>query len=293
MANVKTWDFTFFTENVLPATLASEIKVESTKYAFQLEKCPTTGNRHFQGRVRMRKRMRLSQIKLAIDCLHGAHWSPTANCNTKEFNYALKKESRIEGPWTDKDNAASTFKPYDVVQLEEKGLDGWMQYVVNTCHAQKDNKTRDMRSIHVLVDEEGRCWKTAFARWMRFHGYARPVPPYRRFQDLIAHVMAHESDAYIFDLPRDFVEDENKKKRPMGDFFQAIEQIKNGELVEWRYNAQEVVRERPLIWIFTNKMLPTSSLSADRWKFHTIDTIDGDIIHMGEELLEWEDDYAY
>ena len=77
----------------------------ANKFVFQKEQ-GEGGFKHYQVRLRTRKRYYLGQfVNLFREQLWCGHISPTSTHvhNTRNFNYVLKLDGRLEGPWKDED----------------------------------------------------------------------------------------------------------------------------------------------------------------------------------------------
>ena len=79
------------------------------KFVFQLEKSSPTdknpdGYIHWQCRINLVKKKTLASAVKELGEAIGAHVSPTStnvHINAKSFNYVMKEDTRLEGPWTD------------------------------------------------------------------------------------------------------------------------------------------------------------------------------------------------
>lgn len=267
---VNTWDFTFWFQGnnkwTNPTDYMNALRERCSKWAFQLEKSEE-GQLHLQGRIRLRQKMRLAGVKAAFqDIMPGAHWSVTSagNAHSNHFNYCVKLHTRVEGPWTDKMEEAPV-KQHEVDLLDEKGLLPWQEYIVEDCRRQNEVKTRDGRSVNVLVDKKGHVGKGALMAWMEYKGFIEVLPGYlETAEKVIGYCIDRPSIAYAFDLPRSLA------KTKMNQLYTAIESIKDGRLIDPRFKGRKRIIQRPALWIFTNKAPRSRYLSADRWKLWMI-----------------------
>lgn len=67
--------------------------------AVQKEKCPDTAREHYQGFLMLTKPMRLMSIKAILQC-ESAHLEKTKGTPQQAWEYCVKDDTRIEGPWT-------------------------------------------------------------------------------------------------------------------------------------------------------------------------------------------------
>ena len=225
------------------------------QFVFQLEKGDTTGFLHFQCRVSLIKKKRFNAIKkLVSEGKIFGHWTPTTNGvhNGNNFNYVMKEDTKIDGPWTDKDE--EQIKTKQIEQFLKYDLRPYQQYIFD--EAQKFN----MRSIHLIYDKVGNIGKSIFGEFMEYYGLAEEIPPFRMMDDIFAWVATRPiKKAYFVDMPR------GMKKDKLGDFYSGIEIIKNGVAYDKRYSAKKIRFDRPQIFIFTNTLPVLELMSRDRW----------------------------
>lgn len=202
--------------------------------------------------------------------------SPTCNSvvgdkGRKTFSYVLKEDTRIEGPWRDTDEVKVCTKSVEF--LQKKGLDPWQNEILESL------KNYDHRSINVLVDKRGNIGKTTFEDWLTFHGHACDLwfGPRKDMMEE-AYAMRGKS-AYTINLPRAL----NKKE--MHEFWEFIEQLKDGRVRDARYKAKRMRMERPVIWIFTNDRPLLETQSMDRWKFWEVDG-DNNLVPEGMDFVD-------
>lgn len=165
----------------------------------------------------------------------------------------------MEGPWKDDDDEPEV-KTREVKKLESSGLYPWQAAVVQSCKDQLVEGKEDDRHINVIVDVAGGIGKGSLGSFIRYHKLASYLPPALTSRDLIAFAMKFKSHAYVFDMPRSM-----PKGKALADFYNGIEQIKDGRLYEARYSPQMMTIERPAIWVFSNEMPDVSMLTKSRW----------------------------
>lgn len=224
-------------------------------WTFQLEKGETTGFLHFQCRVSLIKKKRLTAImKLVKEGKLFGHWSPTSNevHNGNNFNYVMKEDTKIAGPWKDTDAVKLLTK-----QLKEfltHDLYPYQRYIFET------SQKFDMRSIHIVYDSVGSMGKSIFGEFMEFYDLAEEIPPFRMMDDIFQWVCTRPiRPSYFVDMPR------GMKKDRLGDFYSGIEIIKNGVAYDKRYSGKKIRFDRPQIFIFTNTLPSFELMSKDRW----------------------------
>lgn len=232
-------------------------------FVFQKERCDKTQRIHWQVRLSLHKKKRASEcIKYVIPQFPG-HWTVTTlavHDNPNQFNYVMKADTRIEGPWSEKDVPAERPPETRMVKammshFEANSLYPYQQY----CFDQSTEYNH--RWIDLFLDQTGHLGKSAFCEWLEYMGKAVEVPPLRDMQDLVGFVMdMPESTCYMIDMPR------GMKKDKLAEFYAGIETMKNGYLYDKRYHGRKKRIERPRIFIFTNTVPVLDLLSADRWR---------------------------
>lgn len=260
------WDFTLKSEDVDFNNLVSTLKLNCKMWVFQKEKGEETGFIHYQGRFSLFKKARKGPVLVAFSDFPNIRVSVTCSkvagktSKQTKFDYVLKVESRIEGPWTDK--AAPKFIPSDVLKI--KTLYPWQQRVKDIACDTTDDDERD-RGIHYVCCHEGKKGKSSFIKWMFCNGFAEMLGAMDTAKDLGRAAYCLESNkCYLFDLPRSL------NKRALGPFFQGIEDLKNGIAVDDRYEYKRKLMNPPRVIIFANSLPDMRCLSKDRWIFWTI-----------------------
>ena len=236
------------------------LKKWAKKWVFQKEK-GDSGYIHYQGRISLIKKREPEVLKNVLrragdlDCFQFIAPTTTAE-HQKEAFYAMKEDTRIEGPFRDTDE--ERYIPRQIREIEE--LRPFQQTII-----EKANEW-DTRSINIIYCEHGNMGKSILVGYLRAYGIARALPPVNDYKDLLRMVCdLPTSRCYLFDMPRSL----NKDR--LYQFFSAVETIKDGYAYDDRYQFKEKVFDCPNIWIFTNTMPDFNMLSLDRWKLWTID----------------------
>lgn len=228
-------------------------------WTFQKEK-GATGYLHYQGIISLKIRRTEAAAKKVIaetsrlPEYFAAVSNPNLKAGTESF-YVSKPETRIEGPWTDKDE--QVYVPRHVREMTT--LRPWQQSIV-------DSATKyDPRWIDVIVDTQGNRGKSSLCAYLRVHKLGTGIPFINDYKDLMRIVMdMPKRPLYIIDMPRAI----NKEK--LNQLWSGIETIKSGYAYDDRYHFKEADFDRPRIWVFTNVQPDTSSLSEDMWRFWKI-----------------------
>lgn len=216
------------------------------KWAFQ-EETGSSGYLHFQGRVSLKVKKRLNELK----CPFGIHWSVTSKASSGDDFYVTKEDTRTAGPWLSTDEIL-----YIPRQIREIGsLRSWQQSIV-------DKMTDwDTRSINMVYCPEGNIGKSVLVGWCRAYKLGRALPPVNDHKDIMRMVCdLPTARTYLIDMPRSM-----NKDRLYG-FYSGIETIKDGYAYDDRYSFKEKVFDCPNIWIFSNTLPDEEMLSRDRWQ---------------------------
>jgi len=273
------WAFTISARGLTPEQLTAGLKsLGAIKWAFQKEEgkqraitdadgniiedasdaeeaiADGTGYLHYQGRVSFKAPKRLSELKLGEAIK--PHWSIESSEHASSF-YALKEDTRVDGPWTDKD--VPRYVPFRL-RVGEERLRGWQQWILNRVRQQGDRK------ITFVVDRKGGRGKSFLGLWIATHGGVRLPTSLTAVQDFIQAAMAtlgstpEKVRIVVLDVPRSCVGVEKWFK-----FLTALEDIKNGHLCDPRYTWKEIFIEPPQLLVFSNSYPPKECLTGDRF----------------------------
>lgn len=253
------YEFTLSKRELAVGDVHALLRPYCKAYTFQLERGDENGYLHYQGRLSLIKKKRTTECAgLFADT--GIHVSPTSkNAREGEAFYCMKAETRVEGPWTEKDFKPPKRKLKCIVKMEEEGLMPWQKSILEKVEGY------DSRHIHVLVDTKGNNGKTWLMKWVQWNDLGQIIPPMYSAEDLIGFSMSFpDKPLYVVDMPRAM------KKAKLSGFYSGIETIKNGILYDKRYHGKFHLMDEPQIIVCTNKFPPVRYLSKDRWKFYDI-----------------------
>ena len=267
------YDFTFFGKDGQlpdPTGFVALIRPLFKKWAFQEEACPTTGRRHYQGRGSLFKKKRQPELCNMLNDteLRGMHVIECSmNSRTKEMFYALKYDTKVDGPWTN-----VTWKEPAYIPRQFRGLIDrlwpWQKQVLDSREEFND------RVVNMIVDTGGCNGKSTVAALGDLHYGGIDLPPVGDHKELlqcacdILMAKAERDPKLVFvDLPRSLTMDVKK----FAPFMTAIEQIKKGKVFDMRFHYKEWWFDSPQVWVFANHPPNVDFMSADRWRFYTID----------------------
>lgn len=257
---ISMYDFTMPADRIEVPILQKSLKVWAKKWVFQKEE-GDTGYIHYQGRISLIKKRRLEEIGalLAKTELKGIRLSPTHD--VKSFNYVMKADTRIDGPWMDTDEEPR----YIPRQIRELGkLHDWQQKVIDL------STVWDTRTIHIIIDEGGNHGKSTLCTYMGVMGLGRTLPFVNDYKDIMRMVMDMPvSGCYLIDMPRAISKDK------LFQMYAGIETIKSGYAYDDRYSFKDKYFDCPNVFVFTNKEPDYTLLSRDRWKLWTIGGVFG------------------
>lgn len=265
---LKSYDVTVpWSEKLTPKEVGRCLAELASKFAYQLE-ISESKYKHYQIRLRLFKKKILS---MAIEQIHkvglkGAHVSRTVGVNSKKFDYVMKSDTRVEGPWTDE-----TWSELEEVdeELMTNVLYPWQKDLKEYI----ENGPTSRRGVDVYVDLLGGLGKTFMMKYLRWKKLACVIPPFSKMEDVIQMVMCKPTaKCYVIDIPRGLGD------KKMQEFWSGIEQIKNGYCYDKRHKFRDRMFKTPKVVVFTNTMPDVDDdrlLTKDRWNITRIQPITG------------------
>ncbi len=245
-----TYDFTTSRGVITKVDFIKKLNKFAKKWCFQLEKGLKTGYEHWQGRLSLKVKSRLTDLVARWDMK--THFSITSKCNQRNNFYVMKEETRLEGPWLSEDNEDS-YIPRQIREITK--LYPWQESVI------EKSKVWDTRHIDVIVDKEGNIGKSILVGWMRAYKLGKVLPYCNNFKDIMRMVCnMPTATTYVIDMPRAI------DKEKLHSMYSGIESVKNGYAYDDRYHFTEKNFDCPNIWVFTNTVPDMSLVSMDRWR---------------------------
>lgn len=163
--------------------------------------------------------------------------SPTSKANRDNMFYVTKKDTRVDGPWTEKDVPTE-----ECQEIKEMVLYPWQQEMIS-CVQKKPHD----RLIDVLFDPETKSGKSWLKRYCRWKKIACVMPTASNYQDMMAMALEKgQQKCYIIDVPQKLV------GKPLTDLWGAIESLKDGFCYDKRYKYREKQYLPSHVWVFTN-----------------------------------------
>lgn len=272
------WDFRSNEDNWESDKLIIFLKKHCKKWTFQKEK-GDTGYIHWQGRFSLIKK-RMKGVLLKIDGFSSFNYLEPTNSDhfLDEYFYAMKEDTRIEGPWSDK--SEKTEEKYIPIQYRNLTLRPWQNKIVNAT-------VMNTRQINLIYDERGNSGKSTVASVSELLHNGIDMPPLNDFKELLAllHDICKDGNLrspspIFFDLPRAL------DKSKLYGLYSAIEQVKKGKLYDCRYHYSSWWIDSPTIWVFSNILPDANLLSNDRWCIWCFD-------ETKENLIPYEEPTEY
>lgn len=254
---VMTWDITKGSKDIKPSILALFLREIGKKWVFQEEKGEQKGYEHYQIRISLHKKKRLNELRslLKNTILEGAHLSQTSTNGTKTFDYVMKLDTRINGPWKDDDPLPEDIDK-ELLCPPNEFQKGILEYINGEIHP---------REILVVVDTEGSKGKTWLKKYLRWKKLAIVIPCFDKMEDIAQMVMCKPAHrCYIIDMPKSI------KTCKMAGFWSGIEMIKDGYCYDKRNSFKDRQMPTPHMIVLTNKQPVTEHLSKDRWNIINI-----------------------
>lgn len=280
-----TWDFTLNAtdDDEIPdvAGVCKDLRRLAKRWEFSLERAPTTGRRHYQGKVSLRKKERHSAA-IAAACggthLQRCTWTLTTSINAKVFTYTDKLQTHLEGPWRDTDAQDISA---DLKDLKGWVNDPWMDYIINT--------EMGPRAIGWLYDPKGSLKKSFFATAIGAKGIGIVVPHFGDASKMTSFV-AHRAKLglYVVNIPRT-----GGGKKMIAETNGFLERIKDGHLSDWKYQGTYTFIDRPRVWVLSNELPVTEGLVNARWHITMVDPATDKMVkydpkHVARITAVWE-----
>lgn len=248
------------------------------KVVFQIEKGEKSDYLHFQGRISLIKSMlKMTFIEAVMKIMNISkgeapqYVEPTVKgvVKTSNFNYVLKEQTRVSGPWTEKDFVQEELKKVEYIPRQYRNLLDKLYPYQKCIYNSKD--TFDIRGINIVIDPIGNQGKSTIASLCELFADGIDVPPINDYKELIQLVCDEcigtnnrSPSPILIDMPR------GMEKSKLIGIYTAIEQIKKGKLFDTRNKYKKWWIDSPQIWVFTNEEPDLSYLSSDRWKIWDI-----------------------
>lgn len=223
-------------------------------YCFPLDSC-VLGYGH------LKRRQRARSVAISLNStLAGIEISPASSGGIKALKeYCSKKETRVRGPWSD----GVRYLGRDIISR----LYPYQSQICDKCQEAPNNRT-----INWLANRCGNSGKSSLVKYMIFN-YDAVGLTYSTAANITNIVYKMECERhrsiYMFDLTR-----AKPKDYASEDLYACMEAIKNGCVMNSKYETGIKMFEPPHIWVFANMMPDFTQCSADRWRVWVLDKSD-------------------
>lgn len=250
------------------------------KWVYQLEKSKNN-MMHWQCVISLNKKEFSKKVLSSISCYTGIkedyiNISPSLTGNTS-FNYAMKEETRVDGPWSNK--MLEENLPVETLAFDK--FYDWQKVVFHIAMGKPDD-----RSIHWFYDSKGSRGKTQLTRMLLAnHGKEVGVIPCVGTSNQLVSAIINMGmrKTYILDIPR--AKSGGSWDDRIADLMLTIESIKNGLLVSAMYGKlNQLLIPHPNVIVFSNWNIDHGGLSSDRWIKYDMDTMSEE--DWAQELLD-------
>jgi len=228
------------------------------KYVFG-EEIGECGTPHLQGFFMLKKKMRITEFKNIV-CLKLMHFEKCKGSEQDNINYCIK-DGKIHygGDIRIPDKVIIIKKLYEwQIQLEKILID---------C-------TSD-RLIYWIYEEKGGVGKTSFIKYM-YDKYKCLLSAGGKKGDVINLVFNNKS--YLLSRGKKIVLWNIPRVNKDGLSYSALEEIKDGIIVNYKFETGCFICNSPTICIFSNSVPNIEKLSIDRWRIYKI--IDGKLKYI-------------
>lgn len=217
-------------------------------------------NYHYQIYAKLKPKLRTGSLAVKLnEYLPGVVVQPASIVGKEALRlYSMKKTTRVLGPWAD-------HRLFDLTDDFDEScipsiLYPWQQSLHDLCMGLPDQRT-----IHWISDIVGNSGKTSFVDYMEYH-YGFPHYQYSDSKDTFNLVSKEmQRKAYFFDLSRT-----KPKLFSTDDIYACLEAVKNGSIVNSKYETSRSRMRRPHVIVFANQEPDYDRMSLDRWKVYTI-----------------------
>lgn len=210
------------------------------------------GTPHLQGAIRLKKAMRYTEFSPD----RRIHWEPQGSLNNAQY-CCKEDETKKEGG---RICFGGNYKPkVELKILKQFQLFEWQNKLIEIIKSEPDDRT-----VHWYWSSEGNLGKSSFAKYLVATINATPAVS-GKYSDIINLIYKTNMDncrCIVFDIPRNHG---NKVS------YSAIESIKNGMIVNTKYETGSKLFNSPHVIILANQPPDSEKLSADRWNIVCID----------------------
>lgn len=261
--DVKEWD---------TAAIKRVFKNWFKRWCFQIECGKATKKFHIQARLSVKvkdstRNAVVEKLKVLWAEDEGASWyvKPTSENAMGSNLYVMKMDTRVEGPWSDRDGGGYVQK-----RFRDPTLLPWQERLLKLI--KKHQEECNDRNIICVSEPNGRIGKSYFKGYCKSHFGAKIIPATMADGgDMVRCLMAQveEGDEKVHvvmvDVPR--------ATAPKHWFALArgLETLKQGFLYDERNSWKECTIEPPVVVCFMNDPPPHGCMSSDVFEFFNVE----------------------
>lgn len=226
--------------------LCSIFDHECDWYVFQ-EEIGECGTPHFQGTLKLKKKMRLSALKKFNTRIN---WKPTHKID-KAIAYCCKEKTRNGKQWV---KGIVIPKPVKVYEPR-----GWQLKVMEILAEEPDERT-----IYWFCEPDGKVGKTQLLKYLCVNHGAILIggKSADAFFNIKKSIDAGTyKELVVCNIPRSSLDFIN---------YGALECIKDGLVFSGKYESGQLVFNCPHLLVFANEKPDIKQMSADRWQIFDI-----------------------
>lgn len=246
------WHFRFSNyENHHIDGLDALFKEICTDWIFQ-EEIGKEGTPHLQGAIRLKKAARYTEFSPD----RKIHWEAQGSLNNSVY---CCKDDETKKPGGRVCYGGSYKPKIELKLIKEEQFFPWQDELINIIKTEPDDRT-----VHWYWSQEGNLGKSAFAKYLVAKMGATPAVS-GKYADIINLIFKQNMDncrCIVFDIPRNHG---NKVS------YSAIESIKNGMIVNTKFETGFKLFNPPHIIVLCNQEPEIDKLSNDRWHIVCVD----------------------
>lgn len=246
---LKKWFFTFNNFNEIHIEILNNYFFEiCEKFIFQ-EEIGENGTKHLQGAIWLKKRMRWSEFKLD----NRIHWEKTKGSDLEVINYCSKNET-----WTGRRWVYKIVIPEKLKYLKKEDLYIWQRKVEDIILEKPDDRT-----IYWIWDPVGGNGKSQLVKRLVIEYDCLLITGGKK-SDIINmvynYVIVKYLNVVLLNSPRciDRIS------------YSSLEDIKDGIIVNTKYETGSKIINSPHVMVFSNHMPEVEKMTKDRWKIFKI-----------------------
>lgn len=211
-----------------------------------------SGTKHLQIYMEVNKRMRITEFK-NIKCLYKCHIEVAKGSEEDNIKYCSK-----DGDFIHSDNVYIEEKLDIITELKD-----WQKELLDLLI-----NCKSKRYIYWIYEHKGGCGKSEFVKYL-IYNYNALLCGGGKKADVINIIFNNKSymtktglKLILFDIPR---------CNHGCISWNAIEEIKNGIIINTKFETGTFICNNPTICIFSNDEPDYSKLSNDRWRVYFIE----------------------